>query len=124
VVEEEDKGYNLQHVDEVLKKKWLKYDEQKNVAEGQEVWEVATSVAVATCEATSMVAAEETSVKAAVTTGIMGDVRESLLDKEIELMRKLIMQQSKWRKIEIAARKINQKLNLIDRKNKMEQRTA
>ena len=33
-----------------------------------------------------------------------------------------MMQQSKWRKIEIAESKINQNLNLIDRKKKMEER--
>lgn len=48
----------------------------------------------------------------------------SKLDIEIEEIWQLMMQQSKWRKIEIAASKINQNLNLIDRKKKMEERTT
>ena len=53
----------------------------------------------------------------------IGD-NSSKLDIEIEEIWQLMMQQSKWRKIEIAASKINQKLNLMDRKKKMEQKTS
>lgn len=79
-------------------------DEPNYVAEGQEVWEVATSMAEA----------ELTEI---------GN-NSSKLDIEIEEIWQLMMQQSKWRKIEIAASKINQNLNLIDRKKKMEERTT
>lgn len=79
-------------------------DEPKYVAEGQEVWEVATSMA------------------AAGLTKIGNN--KSKMDIEIEEIWQLMMQQSNWRKIEIAASKINQNLNLIDRKKKMEERTT
>lgn len=78
-------------------------DEAKYVAEGQEVSEVETSMA----------AVELTKI---------GN-NSSKLDIEIEEVWQLMMQQSKWRKIEIAASKINQNLNLIDKKKKMEERT-
>ena len=79
-------------------------DKQRNVAEGQEVWEVATSMAES----------ELTKI---------GN-NNNKLDIEIEEIWKLMMQQSKWRKIEIAASKFNQNLNLIGRKKKMEERTT
>lgn len=87
-------------------------DEPKDVAEGQEAWEATTSMAAP--KAASMVAAELTEI---------GN-NSSKLDIEIEEIWQLMMQQSKWRKIEIAASKINQNLNLIDRKKKMEERTT
>lgn len=87
-------------------------DEPKDVAEGQEAWEATTSMAAA--KVASMVAAELTEI----------ENKSSKLDIEIEEIWQLMMQQSKWRKIEIAASKINQKLNLIDRKKKMEERTT
>lgn len=45
---------------------------------------------------------------------------KDMLDIEIEEMWQLMMQQFKWRKIVASASKINQKLNLIDKKKKME----
>ena len=87
-------------------------DEPKYVAEGQEAWEVATSMAAAA--ATSMVAVELTETENS----------SSKLDIEIEEIWQLMMQQSKWRKIEIAASMIDQNLNLIVRKKKMEERTT
>jgi len=89
VVEEQDKGYNLQHVDELLKKKWPKYDEQKNVAEGQEVWEVATSMkaAEATCEVTLMMADDATLtaatfMKATITTSMVEATAAEIIEFE------------------------------------------
>lgn len=79
-------------------------DEPKYVVEGQEVSEVKTSMA----------AVELTKIGNS----------SSKLDIEIEEVWQLMMQQSKWRKIEIAASKINQNLNLIDKKKKMEERTT
>lgn len=86
-------------------------DEPKEVAVGQEAWEAATSMVAA--KATSMAEVELTEIGNS----------NSKLDIEIEEIWQLMMQQSNWRKIEIAASKINQNLNLIDRKKKMEERT-
>ena len=69
---------------------------------------------MATAAATSMVAAELTEIGNS----------SSKLDIEIEEIWQLMMQQSKWRKIKIAASKSNQNLNLIDRKKKMKERTT
>jgi len=49
---------------------------------------------------------------------------KKVLEIEIEEMWELMMKQSKWRKMVVAASKINQNLNLIDNKKKMEQKTA
>lgn len=87
-------------------------DEPKHVAEGREAWEVATSMAAAT--ATSMVATELTEIWN----------NSGKMDIEIEEVWQLMMRQSKWRKIEMAASKINQNSKLIDRKKKMEGRTT
>jgi len=47
-----------------------------------------------------------------------------MLDIEIEEIWQQMMKQFKWRKMVTTASKINQKLNLIDKKNKMEQKIA
>jgi len=49
---------------------------------------------------------------------------KNVLDTEIEGMWEVMMKQSKWRKMVAEKRKINQNLNLIDKKKKMEQMTA
>jgi len=47
-----------------------------------------------------------------------------MLDIEIEEIWQKMMKQFKWRKTVTTTSKINQKLNLIERKKKMEQKTA
>ena len=75
-------------------------DKQRNVAEGQEVWEEATSIV--TTETT--LAPEEAlkpyifySNNCFVSTGLTGDAGENLLDKEIEVMRPMMVKQSRKR---------------------------
>lgn len=88
-------------------------DKQRNVAEGQEVWEAATSIvtARATCGATFMVAAETTLIVVEealmpydfysnnffVSTGLNEDAGKNLLDKEIEMIRQMMMKEF-WKK--------------------------
>ncbi len=50
------------------------------------------------------------------------DQPKDMLDIEIEEIWQLMMKQTKWRKMVIAANKINPKLNLIDRKKKRSKR--
>jgi len=52
------------------------------------------------------------------------DQPKDMLDIEIEEIWQQMMKQSKWRKMVAAASKINQNLNLIDKKKKMEQKTT
>lgn len=52
------------------------------------------------------------------------DKSKDVLEKEIEEMWQLMMQQFKWRKMVATRRMINQSLNLIDKKKNMEQKTA
>lgn len=86
-------------------------DEPKHVAEGQEVWEVATSMAttvatsMATAAATSIVTTETTAIAAEealkpydfysnncfVSTSLTEEAGESLLDKEIKMMMRRMM---------------------------------
>lgn len=67
-------------------------DEQRNVAEGKEDWEAATFIlkARATCEATFIVAAAE---KEQSRDG-NNQQTEDILDKEIELIRRLMVKPS------------------------------
>ena len=88
-------------------------DEPKHVAEGQEVWEVATSMetavatSMATTETTSTVTTETTlaaeealmpyvfySNNCFVSTGFIEDAGENMLDREIEMMRRMMMEVS------------------------------
>jgi len=52
------------------------------------------------------------------------DQSKEVLEKEIEEMWQLMIRQLKWRKMVAAGSKINQNLNMIDKKKKMEQKTA
>ena len=145
IVKGEDEGYagtNLQHVDEILEKKWLKRlletfepekevagDEQnKNVAEGQEVWEAATcgvtsagvkpEATKATLTATtSMLAARRVVTAEAATTTELTEIgnSRSRLDIEIESIRRLMMKVSQ--KQQTTARK---QKNLSKGKKKVE----
>lgn len=86
-------------------------DEPKHVAEGQEVWEVATSMAAAAA-ATSIVTAETTMIAAKealkpydfysnncfVSTGLTEEAGESLLDKEIKMMMRRMVKESRTRR--------------------------
>jgi len=131
IVEREDEGYagnNLQHVDEMLEEKWLKClletfepekevadkfagNEQKNVAEGQEVWEIATSMvaAEATCGVTSaevkpmLSTIGEMTAETTLAAATGSESSSSRLDIEIEIIRRLMMKVSP--KQQIAARK-------------------
>lgn len=92
-------------------------DEPKHVAEGQEVWEVATSMetavatSMATAAVTSIVTAETIAIAAEealkpydfysnncfVSTGLTEEAGESLLDKEIKMMMRRMMKES-WKR--------------------------
>lgn len=48
------------------------------------------------------------------------DQSKDVLETEIEEMWQLMMKQTKWRKMVTAGSMINQSLNLIDKKKKME----
>jgi len=52
------------------------------------------------------------------------DKPKDMLDIEIEEIWQQMMKQFKWRKMVTKTSKINQKLNLIDKKKKMEQKTV
>ena len=52
------------------------------------------------------------------------DQPKDMLDIQIEEIWQQMMKKFKWRKMVTAVSKIHQKLNLIDRKKKLEQKTA
>lgn len=80
-------------------------DEQRNVTEGKEVWEAVTFILTAreTCEATFIVAAAEKVIKTSEEQARMGvqqsrdgnnQQTEDTLDREIELIRRLMIKTS------------------------------
>lgn len=98
--------------------------EQRNVAEGQEVWEAATFIVIARATYRATLATEEAlrpyifySNNCFVSTGLTEEVGENLLDKEIEMMRRMMMKEFRKRPAAVKQKRSSERKTAEDCKS-------